>query len=90
MYDDYINYYNSYLYTTKFKLKTFLFVLYYLISIFYLISGYPIEYLIISSIIFFLIFGFNTNDIILLFIVLLSWIVLKLNFNESVSFLLNF
>jgi len=55
-----------------------------------LISGYPVEFLIISSILFLLIIGFSKNDIILFLIVILSWIVLKFNFNESISFLLNY
>lgn len=90
MYENYKQYALYYYNNTKFKTSTLLFVFYYFLTILYLISGYPIEFLIISSILFLLIMGFSKNDIILFFIVILSWIVLKFNFNESISFLLNY
>lgn len=88
MFDNYKDYFEKYCKKSEFTLKTTLFVIYYIISIFYLISGYPIEFLIISSLAFLLILGFSKNDLLLFFIVLFSWIVLKLNFNESLSFLI--
>jgi len=90
MYENYEKYIFNYYQNTKFKLSTLFFVFYYLLTILYLISGYPVEFLIISSILFLLIIGFSKNDIILFLIVILSWIVLKFNFNESISFLLNY
>lgn len=90
MFENYEKYTLYYYQNTKFKLITLLFVFYYFLTILYLISGYPIEFLIISSILFLLIIGFSKNDIILFFIIILSWIVLKFNFNESISFLLNY
>jgi len=90
MFEKYEKYTLYYYKNTEFKLITLLFVFYYFLTILYLISGYPIEFLIISSILFLLIMGFSKNDIILFLIIILSWIVLKFNFNESISFLLNY
>jgi len=90
MFEKYEKYTLYYYQNTEFKLITLLFVFYYFLTILYLLSGYPIEFLIISSILFLLIMGFSKNDIILFLIIILSWIVLKFNFNESISFLLNY
>jgi len=90
MFSQYKDFFEKYCKNTTFSLKTILFVTYYVISVFYLISGYPIELLIISSLSFLLLSGYSKNDILLFFIVLFSWIVLKLNFNESLSFLTKF
>jgi len=90
MFEKYEKYTLYYYQNTEFKLITLLFVFYYFLTILYLLSGYPIEFLIISSILFLLIMGFSKNDIILFLIIILLCIVLKFNFNESISFLLNY
>jgi len=81
-----LNYYKF----KDFKVITLIMVLFYLFTVYTIIGGRPIEYTLIVTFGIFLLFGFNTNKIALKLIIITSLVVLKLNFNESVSYLFKF